>query len=99
MLHSSKLRFACFLLGLNTYLISGRKPDYDVHCGCSQMALPSGDFEGVGLSSCPQSRTPDLIPGGAQAGEPLLSHQPPDRTGVRPHLWNSNSNEHSYLTL
>ncbi|XP_023128090.2 adenylate cyclase type 9 [Amphiprion ocellaris] len=69
------------LKGLKTYLISGRKLDHDVQCGCSQVGLPGGDFVGVSQFSCPQPHTPDLIPGGAQAAEPLLSHQPPDRTG------------------
>lgn len=69
-------------LGLRTYLISGKKVEHDVQCGCSQMGLPGGDFGGVGLSSCPQSHTPDLIPGGAQAAEPLLPHQPSHRIGV-----------------
>ncbi|XP_037620567.1 adenylate cyclase type 9 isoform X2 [Sebastes umbrosus] len=66
------------LKGLKTYLISGRKLELDVQCGCSQVGLPGGDFVGVSLSPCPQPRTPDLIPGGAQAAEP---HQPPDRIG------------------
>ncbi|XP_028449327.1 adenylate cyclase type 9 isoform X2 [Perca flavescens] len=70
------------LKGLKTYLISGRKLELDVQCGCSQVGLPDGDFVGVSLSSCPQPCTPDLIPGGAQAAEPLLPHQPPDR--IRP---------------
>ncbi|XP_032399461.1 adenylate cyclase type 9 isoform X1 [Etheostoma spectabile] len=70
------------LKGLKTYLISGRKLELDVQCGYSQVGLPSGDFVGVSLSSCPQPRTPDLIPGGAQAAEPLLPHQLPDR--IRP---------------
>ncbi|XP_031145031.1 adenylate cyclase type 9 isoform X1 [Sander lucioperca] len=70
------------LKGLKTYLISGRKLEHDVQCGCSQVGLPGGDFVGVSLSSCPQPRTPDLISGGAQAAEPLLPHQPSDR--IRP---------------
>ncbi|XP_049900153.1 adenylate cyclase type 9 isoform X4 [Epinephelus moara] len=69
------------LKGLKTYLISGRKLDHDMPCGCVQGGLSGGDFVSVGLSTCPQPRTPDLIPGGAQAAEPLLSHQPPDRIG------------------
>ncbi|KAG7223633.1 hypothetical protein INR49_015358 [Caranx melampygus] len=69
------------LKGLRTYLISGKKMEHDVQCGCAQMGLPGGDFVGVGLSSCPQSHTPDLIPGGAQAAEPLLPHQPSHRIG------------------
>ncbi|XP_040001329.1 adenylate cyclase type 9 [Xiphias gladius] len=69
------------LKGLKTYLISGRKLEHDVQCGCSQVGLPGGDFVGVGLSSCPQPRTPDLIPGGTQAADPLLPNQPPDRIG------------------
>ncbi|XP_019119526.1 adenylate cyclase type 9 isoform X2 [Larimichthys crocea] len=69
------------LKGLKTYLISGRKVEHDVQCGCSQVGLSGGDFVGVSLSSCPQSHTPDLIPGGAQAAEPLLAHQPLDRIG------------------
>nr|XP_046263740.1 adenylate cyclase type 9 isoform X2 [Scatophagus argus] len=67
------------LKGLKTYLISGRKLEHDVQCGCSQVGLSGGDFVGVSLSSCSQPHTPDLIPGGAQAAEPLLLHQPPDR--------------------
>ncbi|XP_035492416.2 adenylate cyclase type 9 isoform X2 [Scophthalmus maximus] len=69
------------LKGLQTYLISGGKSEHDVQCGCSQVGLPGGDCVGVGRSSCPQPHTPDLIPGGAQVAEPLLSHQPPDRIG------------------
>ncbi|XP_067438677.1 adenylate cyclase type 9 isoform X1 [Thunnus thynnus] len=69
------------LKGLKTYLISGRKWEHDVQCGCSQLGLPDGDFVGISLASCPQPHTPDLIPGGAQAAEPLLPHQPPDRSG------------------
>nr|XP_019939511.1 PREDICTED: adenylate cyclase type 9-like [Paralichthys olivaceus] len=69
------------LKGLQTYLISGRKLELDVQCGFSQVGLPARDFAAVGLSSCPQSHTPDLIPGGAQAAELLLPHQPPDRIG------------------
>jgi len=68
---------------MKTYLISGKKLDYDGQCGCSQMGLQGGDFVGVSLPSCPQPRTPDLIPGGAQAAESLLPHQPTERTGVR----------------
>ncbi|KAM7393906.1 hypothetical protein PAMP_020742 [Pampus punctatissimus] len=67
--------------GLKTYLISGRKWEHDVQCGCSQLGLPAGEFVGISLAPCPQSHTPDLIPGGAQAAEPLLPHQPPDRSG------------------
>ncbi|CAJ1053210.1 adenylate cyclase type 9 [Xyrichtys novacula] len=63
------------LKGLKTYLISGRKLEHDVQCGCSQLGLSAG----VSLPSCPQPRTPDLIPGGAQAAEPLMPHQQPDR--------------------
>ncbi|XP_029305264.1 adenylate cyclase type 9 [Cottoperca gobio] len=70
------------LKGLKTYLISGRKFELDAQCGCSQVGLPGGDSVGVSMSSCPQPRAPDLIPGGAQAAEPLLPHQPPDR--IRP---------------
>ncbi|XP_071360762.1 adenylate cyclase type 9 isoform X2 [Trachinotus anak] len=69
------------LKGLRTYLISGRKVEHDFQCGCSQVGLPGGDFVGVGLPPCPQPHTPDLIPGGAQAAEPLLPHQPSDRIG------------------
>lgn len=72
-----------FLLGLKTFLISGRKVEHDDQCGCSQTGLPVGDFAAFGLSCCPQPHTPDLIPGGALAAEPLLAHHPPDRTGVR----------------
>ncbi|KAM9769892.1 adenylate cyclase type 9 [Menidia menidia] len=62
---------------MKTYLISGKKLDHDVQCGCSQMGLQSGgDFVVVALPSSPQPRTPDLIPGGAQAAESLLPHQP-----------------------
>lgn len=72
----------CFSSGLKTYLISGRKLEHNVQCGCSQVGLSGGDFVAISLSSCPQPCTPDLIPGGAQAAEPLLPHQPPDRIGV-----------------
>ncbi|XP_074543943.1 adenylate cyclase type 9 isoform X2 [Halichoeres trimaculatus] len=65
------------LKGLKTYLISGRKLEHDVQCGCSQVGLSAG----VGLSSCAQPCTPDLIPGAAKASEPLLPHQQPDRVG------------------
>ncbi|XP_029353241.1 adenylate cyclase type 9 isoform X2 [Echeneis naucrates] len=65
------------LKGLRTYLISGRKVEHqDIQHGCPQVGLPCGDF-----SSCPQAHTPDLIPGGMQAAEPLLPHQPSDRSG------------------
>lgn len=77
-----KIFCLCFSSGLKTYLISGRKLEHDVQCCCPQMGLSGGDFVGVSLSSCPQPRTPDLIPGGAQAAEPLLPHQTPDRIGV-----------------
>uniref|UniRef100_A0A3Q1I8V5 adenylate cyclase n=1 Tax=Anabas testudineus TaxID=64144 RepID=A0A3Q1I8V5_ANATE len=73
------------LKGLKTYLISGRKLEHDEQCGCSQTGLPSTDFVRVytGLFSCPQTHTPDLIPGGAQAAESLLPRQLPDRIGIR----------------
>ncbi|XP_034398790.1 adenylate cyclase type 9 isoform X2 [Cyclopterus lumpus] len=63
------------LKGLKTYLISGRKLELE------QVGLSGGDLVAAGLSSCSQPRTPDRISGGAQAAEPLLSHQPPDRIG------------------
>uniref|UniRef100_A0A8C6S6L3 adenylate cyclase n=1 Tax=Neogobius melanostomus TaxID=47308 RepID=A0A8C6S6L3_9GOBI len=53
------------LKGLKTYLISGRKAEHGVQCGCSQVGLSSGDFAGLNLSR-PQCHTPDIIPGGAQ---------------------------------
>ncbi|XP_016517977.1 adenylate cyclase type 9-like isoform X2 [Poecilia formosa] len=68
------------LKGMKTYLISGRKADHDVQCGCSQVGLPGGEFVGVNVPSCPQPRTPDLIHGAAQAAESLLPHKPSDRT-------------------
>uniref|UniRef100_A0A3Q2T7E0 adenylate cyclase n=1 Tax=Fundulus heteroclitus TaxID=8078 RepID=A0A3Q2T7E0_FUNHE len=68
------------LKGMKTYLISGRKLDHDVHCGCSQAGLPGGEFVGVNVPSCPQPRTPDLIHGAAQVAESLLPHKPLDRT-------------------
>ncbi|XP_055365078.1 adenylate cyclase type 9 isoform X2 [Betta splendens] len=71
------------LKGLRTYLISGRKLNYDEQWGCAQMGLPSGDFVGDGLLSCPQPHSPDLTPDGTQVAEPLLPQQPPDRTVVR----------------
>ncbi|XP_076023403.1 adenylate cyclase type 9 isoform X2 [Genypterus blacodes] len=64
------------LKGLQTYLISGRKLDHDAQCGCSQLGVPSGEFAGVSLGPCPHAHTPDLIPGGAQATEPLLLPRP-----------------------
>ncbi|KAM8879534.1 adenylate cyclase type 9 isoform 2-T2 [Spinachia spinachia] len=67
------------LKGLKTYLISGRRLELDAQCSCSQVGLSGRDLVGVSLSSCSQARAPDLIPGGAQAAEPLLPHQPPDR--------------------
>ncbi|KAK5866237.1 hypothetical protein PBY51_020443 [Eleginops maclovinus] len=70
------------LKGLKTYLISGRKVELDVQCGCSQVGLSGGELVGVGLTSFPQPCTPDLIPGGAQAAEPPLRNQPLDR--IRP---------------
>ncbi|XP_041838075.1 adenylate cyclase type 9 [Melanotaenia boesemani] len=69
------------LKGMKTYLISGRKLDHDVQCGCSQVGLSSMDYVGASLSSCPPPRTPDLIAGGAHAPESLLPHQPTDKTG------------------
>ncbi|XP_024115571.1 adenylate cyclase type 9 isoform X2 [Oryzias melastigma] len=68
------------LKDVKTYLISGRKLGNDVHCGCCQVGLAGGAL--VGLPLCPQSRTPDLIPGGAHAAESQLSHHLPDRTAV-----------------
>ncbi|XP_068177692.1 adenylate cyclase type 9 [Antennarius striatus] len=70
------------LKGLKTYLISGRKLEHDVQCGCSQSGLMG---EQATLSSCSQTHTPDLIPGGAQAAEVLFPHQQPDRIGP-PHV-------------
>ncbi|KAM9857144.1 adenylate cyclase type 9 [Aulostomus maculatus] len=70
------------LKGLKTYLISRRKWDRDMQCSCSQLGPPGGDFVGISRPSCPQAHTPDLILGGAQAAEPLLPNQPPDRTGI-----------------
>ncbi|XP_034095018.1 LOW QUALITY PROTEIN: adenylate cyclase type 9 [Gymnodraco acuticeps] len=70
------------LKGLKTYLISGRKVELDAQCVCPQVGLSGGEMGGVGLSSCPQPGTPDLIPGGPQAAEPPLRHQPLDR--IRP---------------
>ncbi|KAI9533985.1 hypothetical protein NQZ68_018353 [Dissostichus eleginoides] len=67
---------------LKTYLISGRKVELDAQCVCPQVGLSGGEMGGVGLSSCPQPGTPDLIPGGLQAAEPPLRHQPLDR--IRP---------------
>ncbi|KAM9313710.1 adenylate cyclase type 9 [Pholidichthys leucotaenia] len=69
------------LKGMKTYLISGRKLEHDFQCGCSPAAMSGGECEGVSVPSCPRSHTPDLIPGGAQAAEPLLGHQPPEKTG------------------
>ncbi|XP_024914298.1 adenylate cyclase type 9 isoform X3 [Cynoglossus semilaevis] len=63
------------LKGQQTYLISGRKPEHDVQCACSQVGLPGGD---VGHSYCPPQHAPDLI-AGAQPAEPRLSHPMPDR--------------------
>lgn len=75
--------FWCFLFsGLKTYLISGRKSEHDVQCGCSQVGRLGGDFVGVSLPPCHAPRTLDLISGGAQVAQPLLPHQPPDRIGV-----------------
>lgn len=68
------------LKGLKTYLISGRKAEHGVQCGCSQVGLSSGDFAGLSLSR-PQCHTPDIIPGGAQVTDPLSMHQLSDRTG------------------
>lgn len=70
------------LKGLKTYLISGRKSECEVQCGCSQVGLPSGDFAGLKLLSCGQPHTPAIIPGGAQAENPLVPHQLPER--IRP---------------
>uniref|UniRef100_A0A3B3D5U1 adenylate cyclase n=1 Tax=Oryzias melastigma TaxID=30732 RepID=A0A3B3D5U1_ORYME len=70
------------LKDVKTYLISGRKLGNDVHCGCCQVGLAGGAL--VGLPLCPQSRTPDLIPGGAHAAESQLSHHLPDRTAFIP---------------
>lgn len=75
--------FAVLLFsGLKTYLISGRKLEHDVPCGCSQVGRSGGDLVGVSLPPCHQPRTLDLISGGGQAAQPLLPHQPPDRIGV-----------------
>lgn len=74
--------YFCFSSGLKTYLISGRKFEHNVQCGCSQVGRSGGDFVRVSLSPCPQPCTLHLISGGAQAAQPLLPHQPPDRMGV-----------------
>lgn len=66
------------LKGLKTYLISGRKVEHGVQCGCSQVG--SVDFMGLNLAR-PQCHSPDIIPGGAQATDPLSLHQLSDRTG------------------
>ncbi|XP_020787050.1 adenylate cyclase type 9-like [Boleophthalmus pectinirostris] len=66
--------------GLKTYLISGRKLEHDMQCGCSHVGLSSGDFAGFNLLSRPQCHAPDIIPG-AQAADPLALHQLSDRTG------------------
>lgn len=58
---------------MKTYLISGRKLEHDVPCGCS-------DF--VSRSPHPQPRTPDLIARGVQAAQVLLTHSGPDKVGV-----------------
>ncbi|XP_011479271.1 adenylate cyclase type 9 [Oryzias latipes] len=68
------------LKGVKTYLISGRKLGNNVHCGCCQVGLAGGAL--VSLPLCPQSRTPDLIPGGAHAAESQLPHHMADRTAV-----------------
>ncbi|XP_053711008.1 adenylate cyclase type 9-like [Synchiropus splendidus] len=67
------------LKGMRTYLISGKMWECDVQCSCPQMRAPGGEIVGVSHPSCPHG--PDLILGGAQAAEPLLLHQPADRTG------------------
>lgn len=69
------------LKGLKTYLISVRKVEHGVQCGCSQVGLASGDFAGL---SRPQCHTPDIISGGAHATDPLSLHQLSDRTGHMP---------------
>ncbi len=79
LLHTAENNMLVFFFsGLKTYLISGRKLEHDVQCGCSQVGL-SGR---VSMSSCPQTRTPDIIPGGAQAAGLLLPHQAADRMAV-----------------
>lgn len=69
------------LKGLKTYLISVRKVEHGVQCGCSQVGLASGDFAGL---SRPQCHTPDIISGGAHATDPLSVHHLSDRTGHVP---------------
>lgn len=69
------------LKGLKTYLISGRKSEHEVQCGCPQVGLSSGDFAGLSLLSHPQSHTPDVIPGGVRAVDPLSPHQLSERIG------------------
>ncbi|XP_068448377.1 adenylate cyclase type 9 isoform X2 [Clinocottus analis] len=69
------------LKGLKTYLISGRKLELEAQSGCSQVGPSGGELVGASPSSCSQPRTPDLILRGAQAAEPLLPHQAPDRIG------------------
>lgn len=61
------------------------------------MGLPSGDCTGVGLFSRPQPHTPDLIPDGAQAAEPLLPQQPADWAGLRVKV--KNNAHHNQLLL
>ncbi|XP_072318313.1 adenylate cyclase type 9 [Eucyclogobius newberryi] len=67
------------LKGLKTYLISGRKLEHEMQCGCSHVGLTSGDFASFNLLSRPQCLAPDIIPG-AQAADPLALHQLLDRT-------------------
>lgn len=69
---SPQLRCIGSLSGMKTYLISGKKLERDVPCGCS-------DF--VSRSPHPQPRTPDLISRGVQAAQVLLTHTGPEKVG------------------
>lgn len=65
-----------FHAGMKTYLISGRKLEQDVQCGCSQARRSRGDS-----ALCSQPCTLELISGGAAqaVAQPPLVHQPPDK--------------------
>ncbi|XP_077574412.1 adenylate cyclase type 9 [Stigmatopora nigra] len=66
------------LKGLKTYLISGRKLERNLHCGCPHLGC---DFTGMRLSSCMHCYAPENIHGGVKAAESYLANQQPKMSG------------------
>lgn len=79
-MQSRSFFYSRFCTGMKTYLISGRRLEHDLQCGCSQVKRSGGDS--ISMVPCSQPRTLDLISGGAQVAQP---QQPPDKmvVGIR----------------